>query len=271
MPPKPKHINRFLAFCVFLICSQFSIGQNIELQTIASGGGLLKTPNSSLSSTSGQTIIATTSANKNTLTQGFQQIDCDLNPEIFAIKGVNHSILLSTIQIQGGKIRAVWQDEKNDANLYRLYAKEPSGSFNQVATITPPTNFYDLDSLGNISEFLIAADINNCGADVKFSNISRNISSDPNIYVDNKALSQDVVIFPNPAQSFSYVNFLNAPVGDVLLTVLGSKGEIVWRKFFSTNGTQKLFQIPVDQFSNGAYNVQITSEEFTQSLRLMVN
>ena len=112
MPPKPKHINRFLAFCVFLICSQFSIGQNIELQTIASGGGLLKTPNSSLSSTSGQTIIATTSANKNTLTQGFQQIDCDLNPEIFAIKGVNHSILLSTIQIQGGKIRAVWQDEK---------------------------------------------------------------------------------------------------------------------------------------------------------------
>lgn len=188
-----------------------------------------------------------------------------------AIEGVNHSILLSTIQIQGGKIRAVWQDEKNDVNLYRLYAKEPSGSFNQVAIITPPTNFYDLDSLGNISEFLIAADINNCGADVKFSNISRTISSDPNIYVDNETLNQDVVVFPNPAQSFSYVNFLNAPIGDVILTVLGSKGEIVWRKSFSTNGTQKLFQIPVDQFSAGAYNVQITSKEFTQSVRLMVN
>jgi len=191
------------------------------------------------------------------------------------LESVNYSIYLSTIQIAGGKIRAAWQDaESNLANIstYKLYAKVPSGNFNEIASITPPTNFYDLDSLGSISEFLIAAEITNCGvSDIKFSNISSNISSDPNLYLASKNGDQDAVLFPNPSNEFSYVNFLKAPKGELTLTVMGSKGELIWQQVLNTNGNQKLFEIPVDQFASGSYSVKINNNLFTQTLRLMVN
>lgn len=185
------------------------------------------------------------------------------------------SIFLSAIRIDGDKVRLKWTEERQDPSSiiqYNVYGKQQGGTFNLISTVTPPKTFYELDSLGQYTAFLIHADVNYCGnQNIMFSNVTTRISFDPNLYREEVVESDRLLVFPNPAVNLTNLLFEKPPKGEVLVTLFGSSGQVILRTNFKAIAGQRRFELPLENLASGSYSLKVEYENTVENRKLLIN
>ena len=77
-----------------------------------------------------------------------------------------------------------------------------------------------------------------------------------------------ISIFPNPSENFINVSLSRVPVGDWTFSLVNINGQIIVNRKFSKDQTN--VSLPVSNYPNGNYSVQITDGVSKQSSKLMI-
>ena len=92
----------------------------------------------------------------------------------------------------------------------------------------------------------------------------------PNSVIEDK-LNLKLKIFPNPSNDIATIAFMGVQGNDIDVKLVNLLGEVVLHESFTSSSTLDNFNIDVSSFSNGVYNVVITSNDkiSTQQLQIL--
>ena len=79
------------------------------------------------------------------------------------------------------------------------------------------------------------------------------------------------MVFPNPSNDIATIAFMGVQGNDIDVKLVNLLGEVVLHESFTSSSTLDNFNIDVSSFSNGVYNVVITSNDkiSTQQLQIL--
>ena len=79
------------------------------------------------------------------------------------------------------------------------------------------------------------------------------------------------MVFPNPSNDIATITFMGIQGNDIDVKLVNLLGEVVLHESFTSSSTLDDFNIDVSSFSNGVYNVVITSNDkiSTQQLQIL--
>ena len=79
------------------------------------------------------------------------------------------------------------------------------------------------------------------------------------------------MVFPNPSNEIANITFTGTQGNEIDIKLVNLIGEVVLHESFTSSSTLDNFNIDVSSFSNGVYNVVITSNDkiSTQQLQIL--
>lgn len=185
------------------------------------------------------------------------------------------SIFLSAIRVQQDEVRLNWTQntqKQSSINQYVLYGKQSNGAFNFISNVLPPQNSYSLDSLGNYTAFIVAAEVNFCGSiDTMYSNVASEINVDPNLFMVKHFQQNELQVFPNPTRTATQLLFNTSPITPINISLIGNSGQIVRQLTIQPIVGQNNYNLPLNNLAVGAYTLIVSYNNKTENTKLLVN
>lgn len=83
---------------------------------------------------------------------------------------------------------------------------------------------------------------------------------------DNSALANNILVYPNPAQNFIYIQHASGSAGDKTITLMNTTGSVVFHQQYSPAAT---IAVPLQAFPRGVYILNIATGDGQATYRIV--